>query len=85
MPHCRIVGVTEFYQRRRKVTPGNSIDRLGHAPHLYGFDFLLTTDRSFFEVLQDVRAEISDVTLARVALIDSEAESALAAIQSAVG
>ena len=83
-PLCRIVGLTEYYQRQRKVTPGNSIDRLGHAPHLYEFDYFLTTDRRFFQVLQDVRAEMSDVTLAQVALIDSEAPSALAAIESAI-
>lgn len=84
MPLCRIVGLTEFYQRQRKVTPGNSIDRLGHAPHLYEFDWLLTTDRRFFEVLRDVRAEMSDLTLASVALVDSEAASAPAAIQNAL-
>jgi hypothetical protein len=73
----------EFFQRRRKVTPGNSVDRL-HAPHLYGFDWLLTTDRRFFQVLEDVRAEMPDVALARAALIDSEARSALAAIKAAL-
>lgn len=84
VPLCRVVGLTELFQRRRKVTPGNSVDRL-HAPHLWGFDWLLTTDRRFFQVLEDVRAEMPDVVLARVALIDSEAESALAAIENALG
>ena len=83
MPICRIVGLAEFFQRRRKVTPGNTIDRLGHAPHLYGFDRLLTTDGRFYEVLHDVRAEMSDVTLALPLLIDSEAVSAVTAIEDA--
>jgi hypothetical protein len=83
VPLCRVVGLTEFFQRRRQVTPGNSVDRL-HAPHLWGFDWLLTTDRPFFQVLQDVRAEMPDVALARVALIDSDAPSALAAIEAAL-
>ena len=83
VPLCRVVGLTEFFQRRRKVTPGNSVDRL-HAPHLYGFDWFLTTDRRFSQVLEDVRAEMPDVALARVGLIDSEAPSALAAIEAAL-
>ena len=83
VPLCRIVGLTEFFQRRQKVTPGNSVDRL-HAPHLYGFDWFLTTDRRFSEVLKSVRSEMSDVALARVALIDSESPSALAAIERAL-
>jgi hypothetical protein len=83
VPLCRVVGLTEFFQRRRRVTPGNSVDRL-HAPHLWGFDWFLTTDRRFSQVLEDVRAEMPDVALARVALIDSEAPSALAAIEGAI-
>jgi len=83
VPLCRVVGLTEFFQRRRQVTPGNSVDRL-HAPHLWGFDWLLTTDRPFFQVLEEVRAEMPDVALARVALIDSEAASALGAIEAAL-
>ncbi len=81
VPLCRVVGLTEFFQRRRQVTPGNSVDRL-HAPHLWGFDWLVTTDRPFSHVLEDVRAEMPDVPLARIALIDSEAVSALAAIEA---
>ncbi len=84
MPICRIVGLTEYFQRRRKVTPGNTIDRLGHAPHLYGFDRLLTTDRRFYEVLKDVSAEMPGVTLALPLLIDSEVVSAVTAIQDAL-
>jgi hypothetical protein len=84
LPLCRIVGLAELFQRRRKVTPGNTIDRLGHAIHLHGFDRLITTDRRFCEVLQEVRAEMSDVTLAQPLLIDSEAASAVTAIQDAI-
>ena len=81
---CRIVGLTEFYQRQRQVTHGNSIDRLGHAPHMLGFDWFLTTDRRFFQSLQDIQAEMAGVSLARLALLDSEAPSALAAIENAI-
>lgn len=84
VPLSRIIGLTEYFQRQRKVTPGNAIDRLGHAPHLYGFDQLLTTDRMFYEVLQDVRTEMRDAALARPILIDSDAASALAAIQDSI-
>ena len=84
LPICRIVGLAELYQRDRQVTPGNPADRLGHAPHLYGFDFFVTTDGPFSEILQEVRTEMSDATLARVALIKSEAPSALVAIERAI-
>lgn len=85
LPLCRIIGLAEFFQRQRKVTAGNPIDRLGHAPHLLGFDLLLTTDRRFFEVLTDTRAEMAEVALGRPILLDPEAPSALAAISDAVG
>lgn len=84
VPLCRIVGLAEFFQRQRKVTHGNPFDRVGHAPHLLGFELFVTTDRRFSQVLNDVRAGMSEVRLGRVALIDSEAPSALAAIQEAV-
>ncbi|HKW72891.1 MAG TPA: hypothetical protein VJQ08_08700 [Candidatus Dormibacteraeota bacterium] len=66
------------------MTAGNAYDRLGHAPHLLGFDIFVTTERRFSEILADVKAQMSDVALSRVVLVDSEATSALAAIKNAV-
>lgn len=84
LPICRIVGLGELYQRDRQVTPGNAADRLGHAAHLSGFDYIVTTDGPFAEILEEIRAEMFGTPLARIGLIDSEAPSALAAIDGAI-
>lgn len=84
LPLCRISGLAELYQREQQPTFGNPLDRAGHSKHIYGFDFVVTTDAPFAKVLEGVRGEMPDVPLARVAVIDSEAPSALAAIARAV-
>lgn len=73
MPLSRIIGLVEFFQRQRKVTAGNPMDRFGHAPYLVGFDRLLTRDATFFKLLGDVVAEFPAGTLATPILVDTPA------------
>lgn len=58
--------------------------RLGHAPHLSGFDYFVTTDGPFAEILEEIRAEMLGTPLAPIVLIESEAPSALAVIHAAI-
>jgi hypothetical protein len=64
------------------MTPGNPADRLGHTPTaIDSTSSSLQTGR--FQTCSKIRTEMSDATIARVALIESESPSALAAIEGA--
>lgn len=84
MPLSRIIGLMEFFQRQRKVTAGNPMDRFGHAPYLVGFDRLLTRDATFFKLLGDVVAEFPAGTLATPVLV-GHTVPVLDAIRAALG
>ena len=84
MPLSRIIGLMEFFQRRGKVTPGNPMDRFGHAPYLMGFDRLLTRDERFFKLLAEVVAEFRAGILATPTLVASN-QPVLSAIRAALG
>jgi hypothetical protein len=84
VPISRIIGLVELFQRQRKVTSGNSIDRICHAPHLVGFDRLITGDADFLKILQQVTAEFAPGVLAVPVAVGMANTSAVAAIQHAV-
>jgi hypothetical protein len=69
VPLSRIIGMVEYFQRRHRVTPGNPVDRFGHAPYLMGIDRFLTRDATFFKVIGDVVAEFPTGSLATPILV----------------
>jgi len=84
VPISRIIGLVELFQRERKVGSGNSIDRMCHAPHMLGFDRLLTGDLKFLDILQQVVNEFPAGVLAIPVVVDMKSSSALAAIRQAI-
>ncbi len=84
VPLSRVIGLVELFQRQRKVTSGNSIDRICHAPHLVGFDRLITGDADFLKILEQVTTESPPGALAVPVAVDMTNTSALVAIQQAV-
>jgi hypothetical protein len=83
MQLSRIIGLMEFFQRQRKVSAGNPMDRFGHAPYLVGFDRLLTRDGVLFKLLGDVAAQFPAGTLATPILVGNT-RPVLDAIRTAV-
>lgn len=53
LPRSRVLGMTDYFQRRYEVTAGNWMDQ-GHSTELLNVDVLVTRDRAFHSILSDL-------------------------------
>jgi hypothetical protein len=77
VPLNRTAGLAHYFQTHHKISHGNSLDTL-HACYMHDVDVLLTADKAFFAVLEEVAKFIEKP--ARVVLIDRSSPSVLAQI-----